>query len=186
MKTIYAIALCLFVTTYTNAQRDEKKEHKHEKNGQNVYRDDDRISQDEKIIWAGTGINLNDKAKDAKNVPDAVMTSFREFFPNQPIDNIMKYRGLYVVTFSNSTYTTSMVYRADGTFVEARTVATDSMIPQIVKDKVRESKHDYSSNEVVMIEKPDKKKFYRFHLRKNNTDEFVVYNEQGEKVNYDY
>jgi len=161
--------------------QDKEKHEKDERNGEH-----DKVMQHEKIIWAGTGIDLNDKSKDVRNVPDAVLTSFRQFFPNQEIDNVRKYHGLYAITFSNEVYTTTLIYKADGTFVEARTVATDSVLPPIVKEKVRKSNREYSPDDIVMIEKPNKEKLYRLHLKGNRKDQFAVYDEQGNEVHYDY
>jgi len=70
--------------------------------------------------------------------------------------------------------------------VEARTVATDSILPSIVKEKLKEAKKEYSHNEIVMIEKPNKEKFYRLHLKENQHDRFAVYDEQGREIQYDY
>ena len=188
MKSICTIGLLLVLSIVTRAQDNAKHggKEKDEKSSQKKRQEEEKIDRHEKIIWAGTGVNLNDKAKDSKNVPDAVMTSFRQFFPDQPIDNVRKYRGLYAITFSNPTYTTTFIYKADGTFVEARTVATDSVVPNIVKQKVRKSKGDYTTDDVVVIEKANKQKYYRLHIKKNNGSEYVVYSEQGEEVAYDY
>jgi hypothetical protein len=188
MKTICTIGLFLMFSFITQAQDNAKQgeREKEEKSSHKNKQDDEKIDRHEKIIWAGTGINMNDKAKDVKNAPEAVIASFRQFFPDQPIDNVRKYRGLYAITFSNPTYTTTFIYKADGTFVEARTVATDSIVPSIVKEKVKRSKGEYTPNDVVMIEKANKQKYYRFHVKKNNKSEYVVYSEQGEEVEYDY
>lgn len=171
MKSICTFAICLLLSAATSAQGNQKEE---------------KIKDHEKIIWAGTGIDLNDKSKDAKNVPDAVMASFRQFFPDQPIDNVRKYRGMYAITFSNSVYTTTLLYKANGTFLEARTVATNSTLPQAIVERVKQSKSEFAGNETVVIEKANKEKLYRVHLKKHNGSEYVVYNEAAEEVKYDY
>ena len=187
MKPFYLLAVCTLISLGSVAQKNEehKEKDKHEKESthpkQNAH-----VMQQEKIIWAGTGVDLNDKSRDVKNIPDAVMNSFRQFFPTQEIDNVRKYRGLYAITYSNAVYTTTLIYKADGTLVEARTVATDSILPSIVKEKLKESKKEYSHDEIVMIEKPDKEKFYRLHVKENQRDRFVVYDEQGREIKYDY
>ena len=173
MKSIIALGLGLAVSIATLSQE----------NGKGKNHD---IKQHEKIIWAGTGIDLNDKAKDAKKVPDAVMNSFRQYFPDQPIDNVLKYHGLYAITFSNAVYTTTLIYKADGTFVEARTVATESSLPEPIKASAKKSRPGYATNDVVMIEKANKQKFYRLHFKKDNRDEYAVYDESGQEVEYDY
>jgi hypothetical protein len=187
MKSIATFGLFLLLSLFTFAQHEGKERSKKDDDkGSSNRGDNEKIKSHEKIIWAGTGINLNEKSKDAKNVPDAVMNSFRQFFPDQQIDDVRKYHGLYAITFSNEVYTTTFIYKADGTFVEARTVATDSIIPQLVKEKIRNSMPGYSTSEVVMIEKADKQKFYRVHLKKNKENKFPIYNEQGQEIQYDY
>jgi hypothetical protein len=188
MKSIYLLAISALISVGSLAQaNDEAKEKdKKEKSPKASRVENDQVTRHEKIIWAGTDVKLNDKSKDTRNVPDAVLTSFRQFFPDQPIDNVRKYRGLYAITFSNEVYTTTLIYKADGTFVEARTVATDSILPSVVKDKLKERNKEYSPDEVVMIEKPNKEKFYRLHLKENHKERFAVYNEHGDEVNYSY
>jgi Putative beta-lactamase-inhibitor-like, PepSY-like len=187
MKSLCVLGLYLFISIASISQdNNSKPKGKSDKVSHSNQQNGEKIKLHEKVIWAGTGIDLNDKAKDAKNVPDAVMSAFRQLFPNQPIDNVRKYRGLYAITFSNEVFTTTFIYQADGTFVETRTVATDSVIPATVKQKVKETKVDYQTNEVVLIEKANKQKFYRYHLRKNNSSEYLVYNEAAEEVKYDY
>jgi hypothetical protein len=187
MKSIAIFGLYLLLCLSSFSQQKEHERNKKDDDKGSSYRaDDEKIKNHEQIIWAGTGINLNEKSKDVKNVPDAIMNSFRQFFPNQQIDDVRKYHGLYAITFSNEVYTTTFIYKADGTFVEARTVATDSIIPQLVKEKIKGSMPDYSTSEVVMIEKANKEKFYRVHLKKNKENKFAVYNEHGQEVQYDY
>jgi hypothetical protein len=188
MKSICTAAFLLIFSIATMAQEKEKGKSKDkEEKGSHSNRDhDEKIKKHEHIIWAGTGIDLNDKSKDVKNIPDAILASFRQYFPDQEIDDVRKYHGLYALTFSNPVYTTTLIYKGDGTFVEARTVATESVVPEIVKEKVKKSKPGYKASEVVLIEKADKHKFYRYHLKKNNEDEYVVYNESGDPVSYDY
>jgi hypothetical protein len=195
MKFICTLITCLMITAFSLAQEREKHHDKEmkEKSGQqdrdnerSNERNDDRVNQHEKIIWAGTGIDLNDKARDIKNIPEKVLASFRQFFPNQLIDNVRKYHGLYAITFSNPVYTTTLIYKADGTFVEARTVATDSILPQAVKEKVKNSKPGYTTSDIVLIEKADKRKFYRLHLKRDNDNRYVLFNEEGNEVAYDY
>ena len=188
MKTIYLFAVCALAYVGSVAQENERPKEKDKKENapKHSSEQDDKMMRHEKIVWAGTGVSLNDKSKDTKNIPDAVLTSFRQFFPNQQIDNVRKYRGLYAITFSNEVYTTTLIYKADGTFVEARTVATDSILPPMVKDKLKERNKQYSPDEVVMIEKANKEKFYRLHLKENQKERFAVYNEKGDEVNYNY
>ena len=186
MKSICAVGLFLLISIASISQDNNQKKEKKEKPPHSNNQNGDKIKHHEKIIWAGTGIDLNDKAKDAKNVPNEVMAAFRQLFPDQPIDNVRRYRGLYAITFSNEVFTTTFIYQGDGTFVEARTVATDSVIPENVKQKVKQSKGDYQTSEVVLIEKANKQKFYRYHLKKNNASEYVVYNESAEEINVDY
>jgi len=187
MKPLYLLAVAVLVSVGSLAQKNEehKQNDKHEKAQKNPH-ESERVIQHDKIIWAGTGVDLNSRSKDVKNIPDAVLNSFRQFFPTQEIDNVRKYRGLYAITYSNATYTTTLIYKADGTLVEARTVATDSILPSIVKEKLKEAKKEYSHNEIVMIEKPNKEKFYRLHLKENQHDRFAVYDEQGREIQYDY
>ena len=188
MKSIYLLAVCALITAGSVAQENDrpKEKDKKEKSPKDPREENDQVMRHEKIIWAGTSVQLNDKSKDTRNVPDTVLNSFRQFFPDQPIDNVRKYRGLYAITFSNAVYTTTLIYKADGTFVEARTVATDSILPSMVKDKLKERKKEYSPDEVVMIEKPNKEKFYRLHLKENQKERFAVFNESGDEVNYNY
>src|SRR5437764_994463 len=82
-------------------QRDDQKleKDKYEKGPKNPRIENDQVMEHERTIWAGTKMDLNNKSKDVKNIPDAVLTSFRQFFPNQQIDNVRKYRGLYAITF---------------------------------------------------------------------------------------
>ena len=191
MKSVCTLALCLSITASSFAQGKEKQSDRNRpEETQNQKREDEkndeRVNEHEKVIWAGTGINLNEKSKEVKSIPDKVLASFRQFFPNQSIDNVRKYHGLYAITFSNPTYTTTLIYKADGTFVEAITVATDSILPSQVKEKLREAKTDYYKNDLVLIERADKRKFYRVHLKRDKNNQFVVYNEEGKEVNYDY
>ena len=188
MKTLYLLAICALVALTSHAQRDDEHREKNKsgKASENPQIQNDHVNHHERIIWAGTGIDLNNKSKDVKHVPDAVLASFRQFFPNQEIDNVRKYRDLYAITFSNPVYTTTMIYKADGTFVEARTVATDSVLPQAVKETLRNTNRQYMADEIVVIEKANKEKFYRIHFKENQKDHFEVYNEQGHEVRYDY
>jgi hypothetical protein len=188
MKTFYVLAVYVLIAGTSHAQRDDQhlEKDKYEKGPKNPRIENDQVMEHERTIWAGTKMDLNNKSKDVKNIPDAVLTSFRQFFPNQQIDNVRKYRGLYAITFSNDIYTTTMIYKADGTFVEARTVATDSILPSAIKEKVKGLNNEYDPNEIVMIEKPNKEKFYRLHLKANQRDRFAVYDEQGREVNYHY
>jgi len=188
MKSIYLLSICALISAGSIAQKDNdhKSNEKQEKSHHDGREDNDKLSKHEKIVWAGTGMDLNNKSKDVKNVPDAVLNSFRQFFPNQQIDNVRKYRGLYAITFSNPTYTTTLIYKADGTFVEARTVATDSILPPMVKQSLKDKKKDYDANEIVMIEKANKENLYRVHIKENQKDRFEVYNEKGSEVHYEY
>ena len=70
MKPICIIGFCLFIFIGAIAQGNQK---------------DKKVKDHEKIIWAGTGIDLNDKAKDAKHVPNAVMSAFPAIFPRTTI-----------------------------------------------------------------------------------------------------
>ena len=188
MKTLYLLAVCALVALTSQAQRDDEHQEKdkHGKAQKNPRAENDQVDQHDRIIWAGTGMDLNNKSKDVNHIPDAVLSSFRQFFPNQAIDNVRKYRGLYAITFSNPTYTTTLIYKADGTFVEARTVATDSILPEMVKQTLKDKKKDYLSNEIVMIEKANKEKLYRVHVKENQKDKFEIYDEQGHEVQHDY
>src|SRR4249919_626986 len=133
MKAICVFALGLFISITSLAQDNKgKSKDKDEKGSHTSHKNGGKVKEHERIIWAGTGIDLNDKSKDVKNIPDAVLASFRQYFPDQEIDDVRKYHGLYAITFSNAVYTTTLIYQADGTFVEARTVATDSVLPPIV------------------------------------------------------
>ena len=187
MKSIYTLTLAMLFSVALFAQQNKKEESKakHE-NKSNPQEQEEKIEKHEKIIWAGTGIDLNEKSKDAKNVPDAVLNSFHQFFPNQPIDNVRKYRGLYAITFSNAVYTTTLIYKADGTFVEARTVATESAIPTIVKDEARRVKGEFDKDEVVVVEKANKQKYYRLHFKNNTTHPYAIFDESGHEVATDY
>ncbi len=188
MKAICVFALGLFISIASLAQDKDKgkSKDKDDKGSHTHHKNEGKVKEHERIIWAGTGIDLNDKSKDVKNIPDAVLASFRQYFPDQEIDDVRKYHGLYAITFSNAVYTTTLIYQADGTFVEARTVATESVVPEIVKEKVKKSKPGYSTAEVVMIEKANKQKFFRYHLKKDKDNEYVVFNETGDPVSYDY
>ena len=187
MKSINFTLLVLMFAGSALSQENKKQDHEKRDNHVTFAKgSDERIEKHDKIIWAGTGVKLNEKSKDVKNIPDAVLNSFNQFFPNQPIDNVRKFRGLYAITFSNPTYTTTLVYKADGTFVEARTVATDSILPAIVRNEARHKKGEYVTDEVVVIEKADKQKFYRLHFKNNSSKPYVVYNETGKEVDFDY
>ena len=187
MKSICTIGLSLVISLAAIAQdkQNSKPKEKEEKGSNAGHKRPEDIKHHEQVIWAGTGIDLNDKAKDAKNIPDAVLTSFRQYFPNQEIDNVMKYHALYAITFSNEVYTTTLIYKANGTFVEARTVATEADLPVVVRDKVKR-KSGYTTSDVVVIENAHKEKFYRVHMKKGADSEFLFYNSQGDQVLYDY
>ena len=187
MKAIYVLAIGLFlsVASFSQEKAKGKSKDKDEKGISTAHKNEGKVKEHERIIWAGTGVDLNDKSKDVKNIPDGVLASFRQYFPNEEIDNVRKYRGLYAITFSNPVYTTTLVYKGNGTFVEARTVATESDLPALVKDKVSR-KSGYTTSDVVMIENANKEKFYRVHMKKGDENEFLFYNSQGEQVLYDY
>lgn len=187
MKPINITLFVLIFSSSVVAQENKKQDHEKRDNHVTFAKgNDDRIEKHDKIIWAGTGVKLNDKSKDAKSIPDAVLNSFNQYFPNQPIDNVRKFRGLYAITFSNPTYTTTLVYKADGTFVEARTVATDSILPETVRNEARHKKGEYDTDEVVVIEKADKQKFYRLHFKNDSAKPYIVFNESGKEVDFDY
>jgi len=187
MKSICTIGLSLVISMAAIAQDKEnnKPKEKEEKESKAAHKRPEEMKHHEQVIWAGTGIDLNSKSKDVKNVPDAVMASFRQYFPDQEIDNVMKYHGLYAITFSNEVYTTTLIYKTNGTFVEARTVATEADLPVVVKDKVKR-KSGYSTSDVVIIENANKEKFYRVHMKKGVDSEFLFYNSHGDQVLYDY
>jgi len=186
MKAIYTVTFAMLVSSILIGQENKKDESKKKHSDKSYIQGQDKIKQHEKIIWAGTGVDLNEKSKDVKNVPDAVMNSFRQFFPNQPIDNVRRYHGLYAITFSNEVYTTTLVYKADGTFVEARTVATESAIPTIVKEEAKRSKGEFDKDEIVVVEKANKRKYYRLHFKNNSTHPYSMFDESGKEVEYDY
>jgi len=83
-------------------------------------------------------------------------------------------------------YTTTLVYKADGTFVEARTVATESAIPTIVKEEAKRSKGEFDKDEIVVVEKANKRKYYRLHFKNNSTHPYSMFDESGKEVEYDY
>jgi hypothetical protein len=187
MKPIYIVGWCVLISISSFAQQNEKNKVK-EKDKAGIAaneKTDRKIKDHERVVWAGTGIDLNEKSKNVKNVPNAVLTSFRQYFPNQEIDNFRKYRGLIAVTTSNPVYTTTLVYKPNGAFVEARTVATESDLPASIKENITR-KAGYTSDGLVMIENANKEKFYRVHLKKGQENEFVFYNAAGEQVLYDY
>jgi len=187
MKPMYTLGLSLMLFVVTSAQdkEDGKTKEKQDKAANARQQTDDNLTKHEHIIWAGTGVDLKDKAKDAKTTPDAVSASFRQFFPDQEIDNVRKYHGLYAITFSNPVYTTTLIYKSNGTFVEARTVATEADLPLAVKEKVNR-KSGYTADDVVIIENANKEKFYRVHMKKGTDSEYLFYNPQGEQILYDY
>lgn len=187
MKSTITLALGLMISVASIAQdkQKSKKNDKGEKASNTGQKTSADINRHERIIWAGTGVDLNEKSKDVKNIPDPVLASFRQYFPNQEIDNVRKYRGLYAITYANPIYTTTLIYRPDGTFVEARTVATESDVPSTIREKIKQ-KAGYSAGDIVMIESANKEKFYRVQLTKGTDNEFLFYNPEGEQVLYDY
>ena len=186
MKSTLTIALSVMISLVTFAQEKQEKNKAKEKPGKESNKKTSAdVKQHERIIWAGTGVDLNEKSRDVKNIPDPVAASFRQYFPNQEIDNVRKYRGLYAITYANPIYTSTLIYKPNGTFVEARTVATESDVPPAIREKIKQ-KAGYNAGGVVMIENASKEKFYRVQLTKGTDNEFLFYNPEGEQVLYDY
>ena len=88
MRSVYTIGLSLFISIASLAQDKDKgkSKDKDDKGSHTHHKNEGKVKEHERIIWAGTGIDLNDKSKDVKNIPDAVLASFRQYFPDQEID----------------------------------------------------------------------------------------------------
>lgn len=137
----------------------------------------------EKTIWGGTNYP---QGKFSKNQPAKVRESFSRDYPNAGNVNWTKYRGDWTATFGNGIFgSRTVVYHASGQRKDLRSVINRNQLPgnRSVWDQIFKRNNISNSSQVVQIERPGiSGLIYRLWNRQN----YFMYNQSGQTVQYDY
>jgi hypothetical protein len=143
----------------------------------------------DKTIWAGTA---GTTGKTTKNQPAKVRQAFQRDYPNAGNVIWSKYRGDWTATFGSGIFGSSTaVYHANGQRKDTRSVITRNQLPggTSIWDRIFNRDRVNPQTEVVQVERPGiLDKIFRVAATPvgSTAIQYLLYNGNGDRVNYDY
>lgn len=139
-------------------------------------------------IWGGTaGVG-----KVSKNQPAKVKQAFMQDYPNATNVVWSKYRGDWTATFGSGIFgSRTAIYHANGQRKDTRSVINRNQLPGggTIWDKIFNRDRVTPQTEVVQVERPGiLDKIFRVATTPLGSAavQYLLYNGNGERVNYDY
>jgi hypothetical protein len=139
-------------------------------------------------IWEGTaGVG-----KPSKNQPAKVREAFMRDYPNASNVVWSKYRGDWTATFGSGIFGThTAVYHANGQRKDTRSVINSNQLPggTSIWDKIFNRDRVTAPTQVVQVERPGiMDKIFRVAASPlgSTAIQYLLYNANGDRVNYDY
>lgn len=139
-------------------------------------------------VWQGTqGVG-----QASKNQPAKVRQAFMRDYPNATNVTWSKYRGDWTATFGSGVFGThTAVYHANGERKDTRSVINRSQLPggTSIWDRIFSRDRVTPQTQVVQVERPGiLEKIFRVAASPIGSAaiQYLLYNANGDRVNYDY